>query len=133
MHQAPAAACPSFCPPSSSIPSLAELIGETVLLASAAIAQAFHERGHGGLSDRTRQQGSELITRLYVLQRACTDDGLDFSRIAREFGKRAIVRRWDQLKYAPDRPEVELTDATVDEMISWPLDFLSKVVRARMH
>src|SRR5262249_17028593 len=133
MHHASVAACPSLRPPSPPAPSLAELIGETVLLAAAAIAQALHERGNGGLSDWTRQQGSDLIAQLYVLQRACTDEGLDFDRVAREFGRRAIVRRWDQLKHAPDRPNVELTGAMIDELVDWPLSFLNRVVRARMH
>jgi hypothetical protein len=133
MHQAPAAACLSLRPPSSSVPSLAELIGETMLLASAAIAQALHERGNGGLTVRTKRAAEDLIVQLYALQRACTSEGVNFDVLARSHGKRAIVRRYAELRHLPDAPDVELTDAVINEMLGWPLNFLSKVVRARMH
>jgi len=135
MHQAPVAACLSLRPSSSSssLPSLAELIGETVLLASAAIAQAVHERGRGGLTIRTRRIAEDLIVQLYALQRACVSEGVNFDALARSHGQRAIVRRYAELRHLPDAPDVELTDVMVNEMISWPLDFLNKIVRARMH
>jgi hypothetical protein len=120
--------------PSTTAPSLESAIGEVMLLASAAVAQALYERSRDGrVSARTSQQGADLIALLHTLRQVCIDEGLDFDHIARESGKFTIVRRWDQLKHVPDRPYIELTAATLDEMISWPLALLAKVVRARMH
>jgi hypothetical protein len=114
--------------------SLESAIGEAMLLASAAIAQAIYERGSTGrVGTETSRQGTELLVQLYTLRRVCIDEGLDFDHIARSQGKRAIVRRWDQLKHVPDRPYIELTAVTLDEMVSWPLALLAKIIRTRMH
>jgi hypothetical protein len=105
-----------------------------MLLASAAVAQAIYERSRNGrVSAGTGQQGSNLIALLHTLRQACIDEGLDFDHIARASGKSTIARRWDQLRHEPDRPYIELTTATLDEMVGWPLALLAKVVRARMH
>src|SRR5262249_59399041 len=132
-HPAPAHACPSLLPPLSSAPSFAELIGELVATATAAIAQALAERQDGGLTVTTKRVAEDLIVQLYSLQRACVSEGVDFDALARSHGQRAIVRRYAELRHLPDAPDVELTDVMVNEMISWPLDFLNKIVRARMH
>jgi hypothetical protein len=134
MHPASTAATILAPIPSTTAPSLESAIGEVMLLASAAIAQSLFERSRNGrVSARTSRQGTDLIALLHTLRQVCIDEGLDFDHIARASGKSTIVRRWDQLKHVPDRPYIELTTATLDEMVSWPLALLAKIVRARMH
>ena len=133
MH--PALAVDSLAPiPSTTVSSLESAIGEAMSLAVAAIAQSLFERSRNGwVSAGTGRQATDLLTLLHILRQVCIDEGLDFDCIARESGKSTIARRWDQLKHMPDRPYVELTDAVLTDMVSWPLVLLARIVRARMH
>jgi len=97
--------------PSITASSLECLIGETMMLASAAVAAALDERSRGRVSRQTSQQGGDLLVQLYALRQVCVNEGLDFDHIARTFGKCAML----------------------DEMIGWPLALLGKIVRTRMH
>ena len=135
MHSTPTAInLPAPIPSTTAAPSLESAIGETMLLASAAVAQAIYERSRNGrVSARTSQQGTDLIALLHTLRQVCIDEGLNFDHIARASGKSTIIWRWGQLKHEPERPYIELTDAVLTEMVSWPLALLAKIVRARMH
>src|SRR5262249_49897836 len=132
-HPAPAHACPSLLPPLSSAPSFAELIGELVATATAAIAQALAERQDGGLTVTTKRVAEDLIVQLYSLQRACVSEGVDFDALARSHGKRVLAARYARLRHEPDAPDVELTEVMLDELVSWPLDLVTKFARSRMH
>jgi len=116
--------------PSPSVPSLSELIGDLVATAAAVIAQALAERGNGGLTAETKRVGEDLIMRLYSLQRACVSEGVDFDAIARSQGKRVLAVRYAELRHEPDAPDIELTDAMLSEMVSWPLDLVTKIARS---
>jgi len=74
MHLTSAISLPALAP-SSSIPSLLELIGDLVAMATVAIAQAFAERSNGGLTAKTKRVGEDLIVHLYSLRRACVSAG----------------------------------------------------------
>jgi len=119
--------------PSAAVPFLESAIGEIVAMTSYAIGQALDERNNDGVCAKTSRQGSDLLVQLYALRLVCIDEGLDFDRIAREFGKRAIACHWSQLKHEPDRPDIELTNAMLDELTAWPLALLGKVIRAQMY
>jgi len=47
---------------------------------------------------------------------------LDFDATAREYGKLALRERYD-----------DASDAVLDELVSWLLDILAKVVRSQMN
>src|SRR5262245_29460221 len=129
----PAAVSLSPCPPLLPAPSMAELIGELVAAAVAVIAVGLDERASGGLRPKTKLTGADLITQLYALRQACAGE-LDFDAVAREYGKRAIAARYAALKRSlPDVPQAELTDAMLNELVSWPLDILAGVVRSQLN
>jgi len=65
--------------------------------------------------------GGDLIAQLYALRQYMVGTW-DFDAMAREYGKRVLRERYD-----------DLTDAALDELVSWPLDLLAKVVRSQMN
>ena len=132
MRLTPTAACPSPCPPLPQPPAFAELIGEIVAAAVAVIAVGLDERSNGGLRPRTKLAGGDLIAQLYTLRQACTGE-LDFDATARECGKRALAARYVELKRELCEPYTKLTDAVLDELVSWPLDILGQVVRSQLN
>ena len=75
----------------------------------------------GGLRAETKLYGGDLIARLYSLRQYMVGYW-DFDAMARTYGKRVLRERYD-----------DLTDAALDELVSWPLDLLAKVVRSQMN
>jgi hypothetical protein len=113
--------------------SLEQLIGELVAAAVAVISVGLDERANGGLRPKTKLAGGDLIAQLFTLRQACAGE-LDFDVVAREYGKRAIAARYAAaIRGLPDAPQGELTDAMLDEMVSWPLDMLAGVVRSQLN
>jgi hypothetical protein len=89
--------------------------------ACGAIAMALRAYQDGGLRAETKLHGGDLIAHLYSL-RQFTIEYLDFDATAREYGKLALRERYD-----------DASDAVLDELVSWPLDILAKVVRSQLH
>jgi len=102
------------------------IIGEVVALAAIAIGQALAERGNGGLTSRTKQQGSDLLAQLYALKQACPS----FDAIARGHGKRALCERYAQLKGKLNGGCPPFTEAMAGEMVEWPLAALNRIIAA---
>ena len=44
-----------------------------------------------------------------------------------------LAARYAELRHEPDAPDIELTDAMLNEMVSWPLDILAKIARSRLN
>jgi hypothetical protein len=109
------------------------LIGEIVAAAVAVTAVGLDERSNGGLRQKTRLTGGDLIAQLYALREVYLAEpgALDFNRVAREHGKRAIVAHYAAATRELGHPVAELTDVMLDEMVSWPLDILGQVVRSQ--
>jgi len=111
--------------------SLPTVIGETVALAAITMAMGLDERGNGGLRPETRQRGGDLVAALFNLHQKCAGD-FDFFDVAREQGKRALHARYAQAgKFNGSCPP--FNDSMADEMVSWPLDTLHKVIAAEMN
>jgi hypothetical protein len=110
--------------------SLACVIGEATAMAAIAIAVALDERRQGRISSTIKQQGGDLIAALYNLRQKCAGD---FDAIAREYGKRALVARYIQAKGKLNVSCPPFTEEMADEMTSWPLDALHKVIAAEMN
>lgn len=110
--------------------SFERAVGEVVALTSIALAQGLHERGNGGLTELTKRQGSGLLETLYTLRQARPDN---FDTIAREEGKRALHARYAQLKGKLNGTCPPFTDAICNELVSWPLDALNRIIAAEMH
>ena len=102
-------------------PSIERCIGELVADACGAIAMALREYQDGGLRAKTKLHGGDLIARLYSLRQYMVGYW-DFDAMARTYGKRVLRERYD-----------DLSDAALDELVSWPLDLLAKVVRSQMN
>jgi hypothetical protein len=105
------------------------VIGEVVALAAIAIGQALAERGNGGLTPRTKQQGADLIAQLYALRQACPS----FDAIARGHGMRALCERYAQLKGKLNGGCPPFTEEMAEEIVSWPLDTLYRMIAAEMN
>jgi hypothetical protein len=106
--------------------AIEKTIGELVATAAGALMQGLAERfEEAPLSCRVKDLCGDAVAQLYVMRqfgfRSC-----DFDQIARREGKRALRER---LAGAPVTP----TEEQLSEWISWPLDILSKVVKARSH
>jgi hypothetical protein len=129
---APAPTCPSSWLPLPSAPSFDELIGEVVAAAACAIAQALREFQNGGLRTETKMHGGDLIAQLYALRQYMVGYW-DFDRVARTMGKQVLREGYGELKLALREPHDDLSEATLDELVSWPLDMLAKVVRSQLH
>ena len=95
--------------------------GRLVADACGAIAMALREYQDGGLRAETKLHGGDLIARLYSLRQYMVGYW-DFDAMARTYGKRVLRERYD-----------DLSDAALDELVSWPLDLLAKVVRSQMN
>ena len=113
MHPAPAITPRAPCPPLPQSPSIAELIGEIVAQITAVIAVGLDERSNGGLRPRTKTCGGDLIAQLYALREVYLAEpgALDFNRVAREHGKRAIAAHYAAAARELGHPVAELTDA----------------------
>jgi hypothetical protein len=94
-------------------------IGETVADAVCAISRALMECHDGGLQAETKVVGGDLIARLYQL-RQYTAGYVSFDDVAQQHGLR-------------ERFGSDASEATLDELISWPLLILAKVVRKTLH
>jgi hypothetical protein len=103
------------------------IVGEWVAVAAGAIGLGMMERIDGGLRRETKVRGGDAIAELYQL-RLFVCGAPDFETVARKWGK--VVLR-ERLARLPDRPVS--TEAQLDEVISWVLSILDKVVRARVH
>jgi hypothetical protein len=112
--------------------SLPVVIGETVAMAAITIAKGLEERGNGGLTARTKGYAGDLVAALFNLHQRCAGE-FDFFDAAREFGKLALRARYTQLKRKLNGSCPELADEALDEMVSWPLDSLRKVIDAELH
>jgi hypothetical protein len=110
--------------------SLACVIGEAVAAAAITIAAGLDERRNGGLTPQTKSRGGDLIAVLFNLHQKCAGD---FDTIAREYGKRALHARYIQAKGKMNGSCPPFTDEMADEMVSWPLDTLYKVIAAEMN
>ena len=103
------------------------IVGEWVAVAVGAIGLGMMESMDGGLRGETKVRGGDAIAELYQL-RLFVCGPPDFEATARKWGK--VVLR-ERLARLPDRPVA--TEAQLDEAISWVLDILGKVVKARIH
>jgi len=112
--------------------SLPAVIGETVATAAIVIAVALDERGNGGLRPETRERGSELIAALYRLHQRCAGE-FEFDSVAREYGKRALHARYIQAKGKFNGSCPPFNDEMAEEMVSWPLNVLSRVIEAELN
>ena len=110
--------------------SLACVIGEATATAAIVIAVALDERRQGRVSPTIKQQGGDLIAALYNLRQKCAGD---FDIIAREYGKRALAARYIQAKGKLNGSCPPFTEEMADEMVSWPLDTLHKVIATEMN
>jgi hypothetical protein len=63
----------------------------------------------------------DLVAHPYSL-RQFTIGYLDFDATARAYGKQVLRERYD-----------DVSDVVLDELVSWPLDILAKVVRSQMN
>jgi len=102
-------------------PSIERVIGDLVADACGAIAMALREYQDGGLRAETKLHGGDLIARLYSLRQYMVGYW-DFDAMAREYGRLALRERYD-----------DVSDVALDELVSWPLDILAKVVRSQLH
>ena len=109
--------------PSNSLPppAMERVIGEVVAAAARAIVRALMEYQNGGARPATTRHGGDLIAQLYALRQA-TIEQLDFDAMARTYGKRVLREHY-----------ADVSDAALDELVSWPLDILAKVVRSQMN
>jgi hypothetical protein len=92
------------------------LIGEVVAAAVAVIAVGLDERANGGLRPKTRLTGGDLIAQLYALREVYLAEpgALDFNRVAREHGKRAIAAHYAAARRELGHPVAELTEAMLE-------------------
>ena len=107
--------------------SIERLIGEWVAVAAGAIGLGMMECMDGGLRRETKVRGGDAIAELYQL-RLFVFGPPDFEGTARKWGK--VVLR-ERLARLPDRPVS--TEAQLDEAVTWVLDILGKVVKARIY
>jgi hypothetical protein len=94
-------------------------IGAILVALEDTSAQALREIENGGLTDKTRMQGGDLLARLYALQQQSRGK-LDFA---------AAVRREGQLQLRR-RHGVDLSTAEVDQITSSILEVVAKVTAA---
>lgn len=106
---------------------LERVIGELMFTAVCAVAQGVGDMEDGGLAPETTLAGADVIARLFALRQECAG-AIDFDVVARAYGKQVLRARYHAL-----RPHDELTDEMLDEMVSWPLDILGRVVKARIN
>jgi hypothetical protein len=111
--------------------SLPAVIGEVTATAAIVIAVALNERANGGLTLKTRQRGGDLVAALYQLHQKCAGE-FDFFDVARDQGKRALHVRYVQAKGNGSCPP-PFNDAMAEEMVSWPLDTLNRIIAAEMN
>ena len=102
-------------------PLIERVIGEVVAAAARAIVRALMEYQNGGAQPATTRHGGDLIAQLYSLRQS-TIGYLDFDATARAPGKRVLRESY-----------ADVSDAALDELVSWPLDILAKVVRSQLH
>ena len=89
--------------------------------AARAIVRALMEYQNGETRPATTRHGGDLIAQLYSLRQS-TIGYLDFDATARAYGKLVLRERYG-----------DVSDAVLDELVSWPLDILVKVVRSQLH
>jgi hypothetical protein len=89
--------------------------------AACLLTQALLEYRDGELHPATKMLGGYLIASLYEL-RQYTAGYLPFDEVARHYGKLVLRERHD-----------DVSDVALDELVSWPLDILAKVVRSQLH
>jgi hypothetical protein len=107
-------------------PSIERTIGALVADAAAALMMALAQRYEGeSLSVEVKNLGGDTITQLYTM-RQFGYRSRDFDAVARREGKRVLRER---LRGAPITP----SDAQLEEWISWPLDVLDRVIKARIN
>jgi hypothetical protein len=111
--------------------SLPVVIGEVTATAAIMIAVALDERANGGLTLKTRQRGGDLVAALYQLHQKCAGD-FSFFDVAREQGKRALHARYAQAKGKFNGSCPPFTEEMAEEMVSWPLDTLNRVIATEM-
>jgi hypothetical protein len=102
-------------------PALEQLIGEVTAAAASAVLEALREFQRSGR--RNGMPAGEIIAQLYELWHGVLGSGLDFGETARTYGKRALRERCGE----------DLSDAELDEIVSWPLEILARAINMEMN
>jgi hypothetical protein len=102
--------------------SIERHVGETVADAVCAISRALMEHQEGGLRAETKLTFGDLIARLYELWQY-TAGYISFEDAARHYGKIVLRER-----FGPD-----VSDAALDELMSWLLLIWAKSIRQVLH
>jgi hypothetical protein len=110
---------------STPVPAIEQLIGELVAIAACLVAaglREFREHGQLRMGADAQQTGGELMSALITLREA-TAGQLDFERVARTHGARALHERGDGT----------VSQRTIDELVAAVLEILASIVRLRLH
>jgi hypothetical protein len=112
-------------PPSDS--GIERIVGELVADATAAMLQGLAETVDGGLTQKTKELGGSTVAELYQFRQFACQSLMDFETVAKVQGTAVLKAR--MAKVARTMP----TDAQFADWISWTLDVLNKVIKARIH
>jgi len=106
-------------------PAIEQLIGELVATAACLVAHGLRElKEHGQIQmdADTRQMGGELMSALITL-RAATAGALDFDRMARAHGARALQERCDGT----------ISQRFIGDLVGAVLEIMVGIIRLRLH
>jgi hypothetical protein len=107
--------------PSTKLIEVGEAVADAAILVGAGLADF---DAVGGLLPATRTRAGDVFMRLYELSQ---NGGIDFVAAQAE-GKRVLLLRYGRALTQHYGLPVTALDPIIDEIISWPLDILRKMI-----